>query len=287
MAEISKATHTIRNSAGTQLGLHFFSGAEHLGPIILTHGTFSNHRSCRGLAEHLAKQGFDCWILDMQGHGVSDKPKMEPDFETMALQDTAAVLAFIHNLYPNKKPSWIGHSGGGLSILMYLARHPEANEKIANIVCLASQATDAGLSNINRLKIHIASLFTFILGFAPGKLAKLGPENEFAAVMQQWFGWSLSGQWRGSDDFDYLTALESISIPSLNLAAAGDHFIAPASGCLKLHQAISSKDKTFLLCGRGEGFYENYTHARIISSRNASREIWTFISNWMKSRVDL
>src|SRR5262245_11662958 len=47
-------------------------------PVILVHGSFSNRRfwyspKGLGLAPHLARAGFDAWIVEMRGHGLSPR----------------------------------------------------------------------------------------------------------------------------------------------------------------------------------------------------------------------
>ena len=256
---------------------------EAVAAIVLNHGTFSNYRSVRGLAGYLSEQGYHCWILDCQGHGYSDKPVEHPDFETMYLQDAAAALDFVQARC--KKPVWwVGHSGGGLAILMLLARHPQRQSELAGVVTIASQATDAGKGLVRRLCWSSAIVVTKVLGFAPGRIFRVGPENEFGAVMRQWFRWSLAGQWHGSDGFDYLLHLKTITLPSLTIAGAGDLVIAPVDGVRKIHQKIGSNDKSFSFASRDNGFLEDYNHARVVSSRNASREVWPLVADWISRR---
>ncbi|OED42279.1 hypothetical protein AB833_06390 [Chromatiales bacterium (ex Bugula neritina AB1)] len=252
---------------------------------MLAHGTFSNHRSCRGLARHLSRCGFNCWLLDFQGHGISETPRIEPDFESMCLADTAAAIDYVAADSTDGKTWWIGHSGGGLAILMYLARDPHRQSRLHGLITLASQATEAAAPLSNRVAIRMASLVTSVLRVAPGRLLKLGPENEFAAVMQQWYRWSLSGRWEGSDGFNYLEALKGVTVPSFSLAAAADNFIAPPAGCEKIHRCLGAVDKTYRLCGLHAGDREDYSHARIVSSRNASVDIWPRIAEWLHSRA--
>ena len=120
--------------------------------------------------------------------------------------------------------------------------------------------------------------------YVPGKAFKLGPENEFATVMDQWFDWNLKSSWCGDDGFDYLAALPNLSLDTLMMAAAKDSFIAPERGCRRIFDALSSSDKTFALCSKDQGFAEDYTHARIISSRSAATDIWPRIADWLRKR---
>ncbi|MFK7857110.1 MAG: alpha/beta fold hydrolase [Granulosicoccus sp.] len=251
-------------------------------PVVLAHGTFSNHRSCKGLALYLSQRGFDCWLLDFQGHGHSAKPVGSPTFESMCLEDTAAVLEFIGIRYPGQQMHWIGHSGGGLSILMYLCRNLNQQKSIASIVTLASQATHAAVVKKHRYAIKVSKLITQALGFAPGRWFKIGPENEFANVMLQWYRWSLQGKWLGEDSFDYENGMRSLTCPLLALAGGGDHFIAPADGCKHIFNRAGSNHKKFELCGLTTGYKENYSHARLISSSSASSEVWPLVSDWLE-----
>lgn len=116
----------------------------HDAPVLLTHGTFSNAQTCARLATYLADNGFDCWILELRGHGRSEVGPVHPDFERFSEFDVPAALGAVRQHTQQKRLFWIGHSGGGLVSLMYLARHPEACGQVGGIVTLASQATDAG-----------------------------------------------------------------------------------------------------------------------------------------------
>ena len=246
---------------------------------------FSNFRACRGLAKYLASLGFECWLLDSQGHGLSDKPANDPSFESMSLEDTQAVLEYFSGC--EQQPLWwVGHSGGGLAMLMYLSRFPEHQTKVTGLVTLASQTTEAGRSWRSRAIFRVSRIVLKVLNTAPGKLLSLGPENEFASVMDQWLAWSIKGRWSGYDGFDYMHAMQSVTAPVLSLAAVADRFIAPSVGVEKLHRSIGSTDKTFAIFGKAHGHLEDYTHARLISSRNASVDVWPLIGEWLLERSD-
>ncbi|MEE9335607.1 MAG: alpha/beta fold hydrolase [Granulosicoccaceae bacterium] len=294
MKKTGSPVEIITNDSGTRLALTrtlagISSSAttgqkQNLGPVLLAHGTFSNHRSMRGMAQHLADTGFDCWSLDFQGHGHSDKPTIDPSFDSMSIEDAAAALDHLKALYPSQAIVWIGHSGGGLAVLTLLCRQPEYKAAIKAIVSLASQATHAATLNKHRIAIQLSSVITRLMGYAPGKFFKLGPENEFGPVMAQWYRWSLTGQWLGDDGFNYMDALPTITTPALMLSGSGDEFIAPPQGCRALFDQLGSPDKQYQECGLQTGFAENYNHSRLLSSRSASREVWPLVANWLAAR---
>lgn len=254
-------------------------------PVLLTHGTFSNAQVCTRLARYLAENGFDCWILELRGHGRSEAGAVDPDFERFSEFDVPAALHAVRQKTKKEHLFWVGHSGGGLVLLMHLARHPEERAKVKGIVTLASQATEAGSTWAGRAKVALGALGNNLLGFAPGPPLRLGPENEFKGVMNQWFRWNWNGRWTGNDGFDYLEALGQVEVPALCFAGGGDHFIAPYRGCRRLYDALGSLDKRMALCAKSEGYGEDYSHSRIIASRRAQQEIWPTISEWLIKRA--
>ena len=253
-------------------------------PVLLAHGTFSNHRTCGGLARYLTGRGFDCWLLDYEGHGESNTVEPAADFESLFLSGTGCALRYVSDT-TGRKVHWVGHSGGGLAALMAIARQPELLDRLQSLSLLASQASDAGQLPSHRLILRTFSLLTRALGYVPARRLKLGPDDENAAVMMQWYDWNLAGRWTGTDGLDYLSTLRQLEdfqrLPLLGMAGSGDWFIAPAYACRELHEQLPSETKTWLECGVQHGYSENYSHARLVSSRSSAREIWPRIGNWL------
>ncbi len=113
----------IRSADGVNLALRLVGPADGV-PVVLTHGTFSNHRSCQGLANYLAGQGFACWLFEWRGHGDSERNGFIHSFDDVAEQDVPAILDAVSLRSGQTAPHWIGHSGGGLIVSMWAARIP-------------------------------------------------------------------------------------------------------------------------------------------------------------------
>lgn len=258
------------------------------GPaVLLTHGTFSNHRSCRGLAEYLATRGFSPWILDWRGHGSSELPDgYDFTLDDVAQFDLPAALMAVRQIIGQKKVFLIGHSGGGLAASIWISRNPhEAAKYIHGMVLMASQATHAARGMKNRTLLQIINTLLKTRKTAPGHYIRIGPEPESAKLMQQWCQWNISQKFHGQDGFNYINELRQTNLPILALAGIGDKFIAPVDGCKFLAFAFGGEDITFYRCGKLEGFIEDYSHSRIIMSRPASREIWPLIATWLEKRA--
>jgi oxygen-independent coproporphyrinogen-3 oxidase len=271
---------------GVELSLQRFAGEVRWdAPVLLTHGTFSNAQVCAKLASFLACRGFDCWILEWRGHGLSQAGRANPDFQHVADFDVPAGLEAVRRHTGKRQLILAGHSGGGLVFAMHLARQPETRKHVRGLVTLASQATEAGRRRRDKARIATFAIINNVLGHLPGPLFGLGPENEWRGVMNQWFRWNWTRRWLGRDGFDYDTAMHEIDVPALCLAGAGDRFIAPVRGCRRLFDSLGSRDKRFVLCGMSDGFAADYDHTRIIASRTAGQEIWPVIATWMRDRA--
>jgi pimeloyl-ACP methyl ester carboxylesterase len=273
---------------GVTLALaRYAATVRHRIPVVLTHGLFSNRQVCAPMARYLASEGFDCWVLELRGHGASEKPGPRPDPEHWGAYDVPAALETVRGLTGQATVQLVAHSVGGLAFLMYLARRPERRASVAGLVTLGCHATGMYSTVCSRLAAEGARLGAAVLGYAPGRAWRLGPENEAKSVLDVCLRWSRTRRWVGADGFDYLAALADLRVPTWSLAGAGDHAIAPAAACRQLYDAIGSPWKRWTLCGRAEGFSEDFTHVRLIASRAAQREIWPRIKDWLTSAVVL
>ena len=105
----------------TRLGLADADAGSRV-PVILLHGSFSNRRfwySARGLGlgAYLAREGFDVWLAEMRGHGLSPRNR-QYRFNTVAdyaRYDLPAIAAFVTEK-SGQTPHWIGHSMGGITL---------------------------------------------------------------------------------------------------------------------------------------------------------------------------
>jgi oxygen-independent coproporphyrinogen-3 oxidase len=273
---------------GVRLALLEFEPRVRRGaPVLLTHGTFSNGNVCTRLAAYLAAHGFPCWVLELRGHGASEGRTRRAVFEDFGCLDVPAAVEAVRLRAQTDRLFFVGHSGGGLAFLMYLARHPEVAARAEGVVTLASQATGAGLGWRGRATITLIAAANNLGSTARRRLLRLGPESEFRGVVNQWFGWNWRGRWRGRDGIDYLDALRAVPTPALCFAGAGDRHIAPVEGCLRLFNALGTSDKRLVVCGRRQGFAEDYDHARIVASRGARQEVWPKILEWLQERSRL
>src|SRR5689334_685054 len=102
------------------------------GPVIfMVHGSVENGRifysnNGKGLAPFLAGEGYDVFVADLRGRGLS-KPsisrKSRYGLTECILEEIPAFINGIKKIRGNAPLHWIAHSWGGILLLCYYARH--------------------------------------------------------------------------------------------------------------------------------------------------------------------
>jgi pimeloyl-ACP methyl ester carboxylesterase len=118
-------------------------GAPRPTPVLLCHG-FANNRHAmdfavpgHSLAVAIAARGFDVFVVDLRGHGLSRAPAGAHGLWTLddhVRQDIPAVLDAIRAETGSAEVLWVGHSQGALLGLATCALRPD---RVAGVVALA------------------------------------------------------------------------------------------------------------------------------------------------------
>ncbi len=258
--------------------------------VVLVHGTFSNRnfffgRGDRGLAHALAARGWDAWVPELRGHGRSGAlgPKHEWRFEDWIRCDAPALVRGVLEHSGAERLVWIGHSAGGVIGAAFAGLGDPLAAKIAGLVAAGTPAP-LGLSAPQRPLAALGWAIARIVGRFPARALRIGPEDEHAGIFGQWMSWNLEGRWLGTDGTDYFDGLSRVRVPVLALAGGGDRLVAPAAACRHLLDACGGDDRSFVLCGKAQGFRENYNHNRLLVSRGAQADVWPLIGDWMEKR---
>src|SRR5688572_3629564 len=107
---------------GWKIALHRHHGTKRRFPVLLVHGLASNYRNMDfpikdlSLARFLSQHGFDTWIVDLRGSGLSKKKFLRYRwyFDDFVFQDLPAAVEQIMKVTKAPRLHWIGHSMGGL-----------------------------------------------------------------------------------------------------------------------------------------------------------------------------
>ncbi|WP_447747664.1 alpha/beta fold hydrolase [Pseudomonas nicosulfuronedens] len=259
-------------------------------PVILLHGSFSNRRfwySPRGigLGAYLARAGFDVWIPEMRGHGLSPR---NGGYERNRVADYArfdlpAIAHFVVE-QSGQAPRWIGHSLGGVILAAALGGGYLDEWQAASVALCGSQVSRTYWP----LKLPPVTWGgRFLLkrmGGLSGSRLKRGPEDEPLGVALEALQWhSLFGRF-GEKDNDWWGGLQNVGVPVLAVGSDGDHQ-DPAWACRKLLEQFGSEVREYLHLGRRQGFSEDFGHVEMLISKGAQREVWPLLQHWLEHGV--
>lgn len=255
-------------------------------PVILLHGSFSNRRFWYspkgiGLGAYLARAGFDVWIPEMRGHGLSARNQAYRynRVADYARYDVPAIAAFVRE-QSDQIPHWIGHSLGGTTLAAALGGEYLGPAGAASVAMFGSQVS----RDYWPLKIPpvqwAARLMLKPFDHISGPRFKRGPEDEPIGLVLESLRWhGLFGRF-GDRETDWWAGLAKVEVPVLAVAAAGD-FQDPEWACRKLFDQIGSGQRTFLCLGREQGFSDNFDHVQMLVSKSAQREVWPLVAGWL------
>ncbi|PHN53053.1 EstX protein [Pseudomonas sp. ICMP 8385] len=272
--------------AVTRLGLADVAQSRGI-PVVLVHGSFSNRRFWYspkgiGLGAYLARQGFDVWIPEMRGHGLSRRNQdyAKNRVADYARYDLPAIAAFVRE-QSAQIPHWIGHSLGGTTLAAALGGQYLGAPAVASVALFGCQVSRTYWP----LKIPPVEwggrLILKRFALLSGSRLKRGPEDEpigLALESMRWHG--LFGRF-GDAERDWWKGLAEVDVPLLAVSAAGDHQ-DPDWACRKLFDQVGSAHRQYLCLGRKQGFSGDFGHVEMLVSKAAQAEVWPLVQRWLK-----
>jgi len=257
-------------------------------PVLITSGMFTGRGfwispKGLGLAAELVKRGFEVYILERRGLGESPRQQTaRAGLNEAILYDLPAVQGLIAQRNP--QPLFVmGHSFGGVMMAASLATNHMQRSGIAGVVMFGSQLT-VDKPFLNPPWSVIPKLLCKLFGYFPSKKLKMGPFNEPPAAMEDAVNWVSAAKSRG--DFVFWNGFDKLQMPVLALGGGGDT-VDPPSGVRFLAEKFSSKDRTFKLLAKADGFAQDYDHVGMVVSRQAANEVWPLVADWMGKRAKL
>jgi pimeloyl-ACP methyl ester carboxylesterase len=256
-------------------------------PVVLLHGSFSNRRFWYspkgiGLGAYLARAGFDVWIAEMRGHGLS--PRNESYRNNSVAQyvryDLPAIGDFIFE-QTGQAAHWIGHSLGGVILAAALGGEYLTQSHARSAALFGSQVSRVYWP----LKLPPVEwggrLLLRAFPYLSGRRLKRGPEDEPIGLALETLRWlRLFGRFADAER-DWWAGLTQVRMPILAVGATADHQ-DPVWACRKLLEQCSAAPAQFLLLGKDNGFSSDFGHVEMLVSKEAQREVWPLAEYWLQ-----
>ncbi len=186
-----------------RLALHRYLPREprYAEPVLLVPGLAINRHNydmgeSRSLARDLRHRGFDVWVLELRGSGLSSQPALfsrfrsQFDFEDHLHRDIPAALATIRMVTQAEELFWVGNSMGGLLGYAWLSQQAAVPKQKISIRGLVTISSPVLLSAARQVKWthHLvrpmfagrvlffrafARFFAPLMGFGPRSLSRI------------------------------------------------------------------------------------------------------------------
>ncbi len=322
--ERQSRTDFISTKDGWRLALHHFPAkgpVRHPSPVVLCHGISSNRHTWelaeRSLPGYLAQRGFDTWVVELRGAGLSHlepgRPRKTWSFDEYVLEDVRRIVDHLAARSPTGSIQWVGHSMGGMVMYGYLQR--VGQEKVGSLVAVASPPylfdQSPTLMAAMDLLPRVASSFQLLpSGILARLLAPLAHPAWISPISIVWNDRNMTASVAHAaaanavDDLpyrlvrqlansrhhrrlrswdrshDYTRGLRSIRIPLFFIAGALDQ-LAPPNVLLEAYHRISSPDRRIEILSRANGYRADYGHVDMTMGVHAPQEVFPLIADWL------
>ncbi|HEX4355265.1 MAG TPA: alpha/beta hydrolase [Polyangiales bacterium] len=287
------------------------------GAIVLQHGLGSNglvfNFPGRSLVQVLAACGFDCFISELRGaRGHVARAYGLDDYLD---QDLPAIIENVQRVSGHARIHWVGHSLGGILMMMYAIDHPDA--PIDRFIAVGS-ALDYrfGRSIYAQLRLlkglvspwlhwvpfdRLAQLNAPIAGHGPKMLPEqmnFWRENVEARVLRRMLarGFSAipmrllldldstfapSGLSRHDGQINYLVRAHEFRLRSCLLVGTRDEQCGELTVDATARLLSNAPKLRVARFGRTHGHAQEYGHFDLLVGKHAEREVWPTIRDFV------
>ena len=316
---------TARCEDGVLLALRRYqsrNGSSKPGAVVLCHGIgangnifdLGNHNS---LARYLAGEGFDVWVPDLRGGGLSAPAPSAAAcaIEDYVTQDAPAILSAVRRVTGSKKVVWVGHNLGGCIALIFAAARPD--EQDLSIVTLGAgmvgqrpypPALDDEAGACRRLMCGQGRFPSFAGGQSPeapkgwealfynpdhmqaemlDAMVRVASGPAPPQVAKQFVAMLRGGELRSADGkISYAEQVRRVKCPALFICGKADN-LADTGSVRRLYQTVSSGDKTFRLLCLTNGDGADFGNADLLAGPRAGVDVYPEIAHWAEEHLRL
>lgn len=264
-------------------------------PVLMLHSVAQSSDTflrSGGLAEFLARQGFDVYVADLRGRGRSWPAlnhRAKWGVHEIITQDIPALAKKIRSIRGDSPQVWVSHGWGGVLLCAAYARFGKELAPIKRMVHFATRRRMLGENWWQRWLLqgywrYCSRPITWLKGYMPARWLKLGAVDESAGMLRDYLRWMGSEQWLdGVDNFDYRQGLQVNGLPpSVYIASLADRSYGSVEEVRCFVDELVPHDRRFLILGREVGSQHNYSHFSMIQHSDCARDHFPLIANWLQ-----
>lgn len=298
-----------------ELGRRLPRGPARRPPLLLCHGLSANRWMLdpgvegRSLSAFLAGAGFDCFALDLRGHGGSRRGPPGAgrwSFDTYLAEDVPAALEAVRAATGEDRVLWVGHSLGALLGMAACQAHPG---RIAGLLAIAGPVHFPRFSGSMHLLVpgrgrwnrRLAAMVAPLAGavrlpVAEGIIARDNLERPVyrrlmanaiddvsPGVFAQVRDWVRDDAFRSAGrEVDYRAGLAGCRQPALFVAGPLDRLAPPRV----VRAAFDGwgGEKEYWCASRQAGLASDYSHTDLLLGRRAPEEVFPRLRDWLAAR---
>lgn len=264
--------------------------------VFLLHGSMENgkifySKSLKGYAPFLAAQGYDVFVVDMQGRGES-KPKMSRKSlygqVDVIKTDIPLSIAKIKEIKGEVPIYAAAHSWGGVLLLAYMARfdHPIKNAVLFGVKRYITVRNWEYFKKLSFGWYFLGAILNPIYGFYPATKLGGGSDEEPRNHYKQINAWlKVGSKWIDNvDGFDYRKALEEKRLPPLLfIAGKNDTLLGRPKDVKLLMDEVKHAKKDYWFLAKETGYMHDYGHVDMLTHRDAPKDYFGKIHAWIKN----
>lgn len=296
-------------------------------PVILCHGLFANRYifdlpGGPSLARFLSGNGWDVWVAELRGAGMSDRPGLfrsdvpcSWNFEDHLRKDVPTIVSHVLDRTGASAVHWVGHSMGGMLVQAYLATNE--NPRVASAIAVGSPVNFSQMrSNAFETLLRVKRFLTWspvsplplvarvltplahpLWSRIPGpfrasniapvcarKALALGAQPVSPSALWLDFGRYLeTGIFGAGDGRNYLEKFAACKARLLLLAGSEDWMAPEASVRGGIEGSIPCGELQVATFGKAAGCRDEYGHIDLLVGKNVETEVFPYILRWLEN----
>ncbi len=235
MSEHTGSDGRVASSDGLELSYRAWLPAKERAVVLILHGLGEHSGRYEHVARHLVGLGYACYALDYRGHGRSAGRRAHVHRFDEYLADVAAMRARLHAVHPRSPLVLLGHSQGGLIVLLATLTEP------AGVAAVIASSPFLGIHPASRPSVALAAAARLLSRTLPKLRLDSGLDTRFLSrdpevvaayeadplvtskVSARWFTELNAAHAR------VLALAPALKVPALVMQSGADRLVDPAA----------------------------------------------------------